>query len=84
MKTDWPTKERDIAAAEAIISAFSDERQLLGIFELRHNQQSVQIQLADWLLALITHFREIYGHKKGDLVIKKLVTEFLVAGNTRH
>lgn len=80
----WPTKQRDLDKARQIMNTYADNEEMLGIFELYTSGDNTKFQLSEWVLVLVDYFRKCYGNTLGDNITRRVVTTFLVNGETIH
>lgn len=88
MTYNWPTKERDLQAARAIMQEYASERSVdsLGLFEVVVDpaEKRMDFRLSGWVVALASHFNEIYGHDEGEHITRKVVSACIRQDETIH
>ncbi len=88
MNQNWPTRERDLQAAQAIMQEYASERDSdsLGLFEIVVNQaeKRMNYRLSGWVVILAKHFASIYGANEGDLVTRRVISRCITQGQTLH
>ena len=83
---DWGTKSEDLYVTRQVIAEFGGDETLLGIFEVVTDEhgQFQTARLAEWVCVLIKHFRNLYGESEGDQIMKRVVSNCLIDGQTIH
>lgn len=88
MQYDWPTQTEDMQAAEHIVGEYTElnEEEPLGLLKVIVNppMKQVEVKVSDWVLQLLLHFSEQYGHEKGRDVTSKVVTRLILRHETIH
>lgn len=88
MKENWPTKDKDIYAAQCIMEEYATQQETdsLGLFELVVNQEEkrMDFRLSAWVFMLAEHFKTIYGNTQGDFVTRRVLSYCIVRGETLH
>ena len=87
--TDWPTKQKDLAAARVFIENYAiakGQPTSIGLIEVHANLQkkSFDLQLAPWVLAMTIHFQKQYGLESGEKISRKILTHCLTQGQNIH
>ena len=88
MSDNWPTREKDLYIAQLIMEQYAliHDRQSLGLFELVVNskEKCMNFQLSAWVVTLAEHFKLTYGPCDGDLITRKILTNYIALGHTIH
>jgi hypothetical protein len=88
MNKDWPTKHKDMHTAQIIMEEFAkdNESDSLGLFELKVNQKEkrMDFHLANWVVAIAKHFKQLYGANKGDSITRQVISQCITQGQTIH
>ncbi|WP_019216389.1 hypothetical protein [Legionella tunisiensis] len=88
MNKNWPTREKDIHAAQRIMEEYANEQNSdsLGLFELVVNQEEkrMDFRLSSWVLTLAEHFKSLYGASQGDFVTRQVISYCITKGETLH
>lgn len=88
MRKDWPTEQQDMQAAYDIARKHSEfnEGEPLGFLEivLDSKQKPIEFKMPAWILDLLMHFRNQYGHEHGHAVISNVIIKLLLQHETLH
>ncbi len=86
MQNEWQTKQQDMLFVKEVISHFGGSDHLIGIFEIGFNEdgEPQQVRLSEWLNILTQHFQRRYGDEKAEYIIRKVISESVISGNTLH
>ncbi|CDZ77418.1 hypothetical protein BN59_01701 [Legionella massiliensis] len=88
MNKNWPTKHKDMSAAQRIMEEYANEKNTdsLGLFEVVVNQEEkrMDFRLSSWVMILAEHFKSVYGASKGDFVTRQVITYCITKGQTLH
>ena len=88
MNKSWPTKEDDMQIATVIMEEYARKKETttISLFELVVDEQEkrMDFRLADWVLVLALQFKEMYGVNQGDEVIRLVISQCLIQGQTMH
>lgn len=88
MQNDWPTREKDMAIAMAIIEKYigdcGSETFHLMEFVFDTNKQNMDVPVPEWMFELTDYFTRQYGLEKGRDVIAKVLTRCLLQHQTLH
>ncbi len=85
--TDWSTMEQDIGSAHDIIIRHHAGEGPRALFLQEITiwlEGSIEIKQADWVVALHEHYENQYGEKKGDEVLRRVLTTLITHGFTVH
>jgi len=88
MNKNWPTKIKDMYAAQRIMEEYANEKNTdsLGLFEVVVNQEAkrMDFRLSSWVILLAEHFKSIYGASQGDFVTRQVISCCITQGETLH
>ena len=88
MNKNWPTKEKDLHIAEAIMEEYAKDQNCdsLGLFELVLNQEEkkMDFRLASWVLTLAQQYNAMYGANQGDFVTRQVISRCITKEHTVH
>jgi len=88
MQQDWPTKEKDLKAAQMIMEEYASEHDsdALGLMEIVVNEEEkrMDFRLSGWVVLLAQHFNSLYGATQGDFITRQIVSQCITQGETLH
>lgn len=88
MQEDWPTAQDDLRLANAIIRKHVEllqEGETLPMPRITLLTDSYpRYWTPDWMLELAHTFSDRYGLTKGDYVMQRVLTHYLLQGHTVH
>lgn len=88
MYYNWPTKERDLQVARAIMQEYASEQSIdsLGLFEIVVDpaEKRMDFRLSRWVVALARHFMELYGSEQGHQVTRQVISACIRQNETIH
>ncbi len=85
--TDWPSQEYDMFVAAKIIGKHftSEHLQASNLYFLVEQQENgEEVELPEWVQELAAVYVSEYGLEYGQIIISKVLTKFLIAGQTLH
>ena len=85
---DWSTMEHDISRAHQVIMRHNHSEDAQTSIYLQEAtvwlEGSVEVTRASWVVELAEDFEQQYGKKKGDEVLRRVLTALLTHGETVH
>lgn len=86
MNNEWQPKPQDMLFVQDVISEYGGDEHLIGIFEvgLSETGEVKQVRIAEWVQIVTQYFQRRYGHKQAEHIMKKILSESLIGGNTIH
>jgi len=88
MSQNWPTKEKDLHTARAIMEEYASEKEhdSLGLFEIVVDKiaKRMNFQLSGWVVILAKHFASAYGASQGDFITRQVISQCITQGETLH
>ncbi len=88
MQEDWPTAQEDLHIANTVIKKYidllQDDEQLPMPHILLRSDSYPSYWAPDWMLELAEIFGDRYGLIQGDYVTRRVLTHYLLQGNTIH
>jgi len=89
MIDDWPTRKQDMEAAQMIIDRYErlndgEPLNLLNVSMNEQNDEPVDVAVPDWIVELMTYFRDQYGYEHGHAVTSRIITQYLLKQETIH
>lgn len=88
MSQNWPTKDHDLRIAAKVIEEYAEHASspTLGLFELVLNAEKKRMafRVANWVMTLAHHFSNQYGTEQGTFVLRKVISNCFVSGQTLH
>ncbi|WP_058462376.1 hypothetical protein [Legionella adelaidensis] len=88
MNKEWPTKEKDMHAAQLIMEEYAREQNSdsLGLLELvvDTEEKKLDFRIANWVIAIAYHFNTLYGANQGDFVTRQVITKCITQGHVIH
>jgi hypothetical protein len=88
MNKNWPTKDKDMYAAQRIMEeyAIAHNSSSLGLFELIviPEEKRMDYRVSSWVLILAEHFKSLYGDSQGDFVTRQVISRCITKDQTLH
>lgn len=88
MDKNWPTKDKDMSAAQRIMEEYAREQNTdsLGLFELVVNteEKRMDFRLSSWVVLLAEHFKSLYGASQGDFITRQVISRYITKDETLH
>lgn len=86
---DWPTKKEDLEIAETIFNKYikMNEGEPLGMLEVvvdKSKELPIQLRMPEWIQEVYFQFRDRYGDDLGQSITSKVLTRFMLKGETIH
>jgi len=88
MTKDWPSQDYDLQEARFIVAKYLQDHagETLRFLDvtINHQTQKIKLRAPEWIVNILRYFDEKYGVKAGREVSKKVITRFLLQGETIH
>lgn len=86
--SNWPTKDKDLTIANKIIGQYAKAKNMdaVGFVEvfIDVKQKAINLCLSDWVRALAKHYYQEYGLDEGEVVMRHVLSSYIVNGETVH
>lgn len=84
----WPTKSKDVKAAQQIMEEYAQQHKLdsLGLFELvvDPDEKKMDFRLSPWVSKVALYFQGEYGDKQGDRITRQVISYCITKNETIH
>ncbi len=86
MSKDWPSQQEDIRCANAVVErhTFDNCGEPLPMVEVVDQGQGLELRVPDWVLEMMSIFSEQYGVDEGSVILGRVLTHYLLDGETLH
>ena len=86
MKEDWLSEQEDLRRADKIIKRHTEtnDGKPLPMVEVLDGGQGLELRIPDWILEIMQFFADQYGIEQGNQVAARVLTHYLLEGETIH